>query len=184
MEADAITGLMEEMMLQLFKTVVDVDIPSPLPRITYYEAMQRYGSDRPDLRVPLELVEVGDLMRDVEFKVFAGPANSTTGRVAALRAPGGGGLTRKQIDDYTTYVATFGAKGLAYIKVNDRDNGREGLQSPILKFLPDDVIEALLQRTAAASGGPGILWCRCSARRQRRAWRLASQIGRGSRHRR
>ncbi len=152
MEADAITGLMEEMMLQLFKTVVDVDIPSPLPRITYYEAMQRYGSDRPDLRVPLELVEVGDLMRDVEFKVFAGPANSTTGRVAALRAPGGGGLTRKQIDDYTTYVATFGAKGLAYIKVNDRDNGREGLQSPILKFLPDDVIEALLQRTAAASG--------------------------------
>ena len=152
MEPAAITGLMEDMMLQLFKTVADIDIPAPLPRLTYQEAMQRYGSDRPDLRVPLELIEVGDLMRDVEFKVFAGPANSATGRVAALRAPGGGALTRKQIDDYTAYVATLGAKGLAYIKVNDSDTGRDGLQSPILKFLPDEVIAALLERTAAVTG--------------------------------
>ncbi len=102
--------------------------------------MRRFGSDRPDLRVPLELVDVGDLMKNVEFKVFAGPANNPAGRVAALRVPKGGELPRSQIDGYTVFVGQYGAKGLAYIKVNDAAKGRDGLQSPILKFLPDEVI--------------------------------------------
>lgn len=114
--------------------------------------MGRFGSDRPDLRNPLELVDLGDLMKSVEFKVFSNPANSETGRVAAIRAPGGSQLTRKTIDDYATYISKYGAKGLAYIKVNERTRGRDGLQSPILKFLPDDVLESVLVRTAAASG--------------------------------
>jgi aspartyl-tRNA synthetase len=114
--------------------------------------MARYGSDRPDLRNPLELVELGDIMAAVEFKVFAGPAKDPAGRVAAMRAPGGGRLTRKQIDDYTDFVAIYGAKGLAYIKVNELGAGREGLQSPILKFLPDDVVTSILERTGAADG--------------------------------
>lgn len=150
-EAD-ITNAMESMIRQLFKDVLDVDLPDPFPRMSYAEAMDRFGSDRPDLRNPLELVEVGDAMVDVEFKVFAGPAASDTGRVAALRAPGGGQLTRKQIDDYTDFVAIYGAKGLAYIKVNEKAKGSEGLQSPILKFLPDAVVETILQRTGAEDG--------------------------------
>jgi len=141
--------LMERMIRNLFKQVLDVELPNPLPTITYAEAVNRYGSDRPDLRVPLELVEVGDLMKDVEFKVFSGPANSASGRVAALRVPAGGSLTRKQIDEYTEYVGRYGAKGLAYIKVNKVADGREGLQSPILKFLPDEVVRGILERTAA-----------------------------------
>ena len=148
----AITGLMESMIRSLFAEVLDVELPNPFPRLSYAEAMDRYGSDRPDLRNPLELVEVGDLMQAVEFKVFAAPAANPSGRVAALRAPGGGSLTRKQIDDYTDYVAVFGAKGLAYIKVNERARGIEGLQSPILKFLPDEVVEAILDRTGAEDG--------------------------------
>jgi len=144
-----VMSLMEDMMRTLFKQVVNVDLPNPLPRMTYAEAVARYGSDRPDLRVPLELVEVGDLMKEVEFKVFSGPANSASGRVAALRLPAGGELTRKQIDEYTEYVSRYGAKGLAYIKVNKVADGRDGLQSPILKFLPDNVVDGILERTGA-----------------------------------
>jgi aspartyl-tRNA synthetase len=120
--------------------------------MTYAEAMERFGSDKPDLRIPLELVEVGDLMQAVEFKVFAGPANDPEGRVAALRLPGGAALSRKEIDDYTAFVGRFGAKGLAYIKVNKAAGGRDGLQSPILKFLPDETIAGIMQRTGAADG--------------------------------
>src|SRR5690606_11151504 len=109
-------------------------------------------TDRPDLRIPLELAEVGDLMTSVEFKVFAGPANDPEGRVAALRVPGGGELSRKEIDDYTAFVGRYGARGLAYIKVTDAGAGRDGLQSPILKFLPDEAVAGILERTGAASG--------------------------------
>ncbi|MGR8947621.1 MAG: aspartate--tRNA ligase [Gammaproteobacteria bacterium] len=151
-DEDDLTNSMEAMIRQLFKDVLDEDLPDPFPRMSYAEAMNRYGSDRPDLRNPLELVEVGDAMADVEFKVFAGPAASESGRVAALRAPGGGQLTRKQIDEYTNFVAIYGAKGLAYIKVNDKARGTEGLQSPILKFLPDPVVATILERTAAEDG--------------------------------
>ncbi len=150
-EAD-VMGLMEAMIRSLFSTILEITLPNPFPRLTYLDAMDRYGSDRPDLRNPLELIEVGDLMSAVEFKVFAGPANDPNGRVAALRAPGGGELTRKQIDDYTDFVAIYGAKGLAYIKVNDVVKGRDGLQSPILKFLPDDVIAAIVERSGASDG--------------------------------
>lgn len=148
----AVTGLMEELIRTLFREVLGIDLPDPFPRLGYAEAMQRFGSDKPDLRIPLELVEVSDLMRDVDFKVFAGPANDEEGRVAALRLPGGGALTRKEIDDYTTFVGRYGAKGLAYVKVNDAAGGRDGLQSPILKFLPDDAVAGILERTGAADG--------------------------------
>jgi len=120
--------------------------------MSYDESVRRYGSDRPDLRMPLELVDVGDLMKNVEFKVFAGPANNPNGRVAALRVPKGGELPRSQIDGYTAFVGQYGAKGLAYIKINDAAKGRDGLQSPILKFLPDDVIAGIMQRTSAQTG--------------------------------
>ena len=115
--------------------------------MSYAEAMQRYGSDKPDLRIDLELIEVADLMSSVEFKVFAGPAADPEGRVAALCVPGGSEMSRKIIDDYTKYVSRYGARGLAYIKVNDVDAGREGLQSPILKFLPDEAVNGILERT-------------------------------------
>ena len=147
-----ITNLMEEMIDLLFKKVLDIKLPSPFPRMSYQEAMNRYGSDRPDIRNPLELINVGDLMKTVDFKVFSGPANMEDGRVAALNVPGGSSLTRKEIDDYTTYVSQFGAKGLAYIKVNDIALGREGLQSPILKFLPDDVVKNIIERTKTMNG--------------------------------
>ena len=150
-EAD-VTGSMEALITHLFKQVLDIDLPSPFPRMTYAEAMQRYGSDKPDLRIDLELVEVADLMGDVEFNVFAGPAGDPEGRVAALCVPDGNSLTRKEIDDYTAYVGRYGAKGLAYIKVNDVDAGRDGLQSPILKFLPDNAVSGILERTGAKSG--------------------------------
>ncbi|MCW9059075.1 MAG: aspartate--tRNA ligase [Gammaproteobacteria bacterium] len=149
---DELMGIMEDMMRGLFKDVLDVELPKPFPRMDYDEAMHRYGSDKPDLRNPLELVDVGDLMRGVEFKVFSGPACDPHGRVAALRLPRGCELTRKEIDDYTAFVAIYGAKGLAYIKVNDLAAGREGLQSPILKFLPDEVVSAILERTGAETG--------------------------------
>ncbi len=152
MDEKAITALMEEMIRYLFKEVIDIDLPSPFLQMSYAEAMLRYGTDRPDLRNPLELIEVSDLMRKVEFKVFSGPANMDSGRVAALRMPQGGKLTRKEIDDYTTLVGQYGARGLAYIKVNETGQGREGLQSPILKFLPDEVIDELLDRTGAETG--------------------------------
>ncbi len=147
-----IMSLMEEMMRDLFAHVLEVALPDPFPRMSYAEAMERFGSDKPDLRIPLELKDVGDLMQGVEFKVFAGPANDPMGRVAALRVPGGGSLTRKEIDDYTAYVSRYGAKGLAYIKVNEVARGREGLQSPILKFLPDEAVEGILSRTGAEDG--------------------------------
>ena len=150
---DEITGLMEALVRTLFDQVLGVKLPDPFPRMTYAEAMRRYASDKPDLRIPLELVDVADLVKDCEFKVFAAPAADPAGRVAALRVPGGGEkLTRKQIDDYTAYVARYGAKGLAYVKVNDASKGREGLQSPILKFLSDAAIAGLLERTGAATG--------------------------------
>ncbi|MFP4062310.1 MAG: aspartate--tRNA ligase [Halochromatium sp.] len=153
MDETQLTELMERMVRELFANVLEVALPEPFPRMTYAEAMRRFGSDRPDLRVPLELVDVADLMGEVEFKVFAGPAADPEGRVAALRLPKGGTLTRKEIDDYTQFVGIYGAKGLAYIKVNDwTAKGREGLQSPILKFLPDRAVEGIMARTGAEDG--------------------------------
>ena len=149
---DEIMGIMETMLRELFKDVLEIDLPDPFPRMTYAEAMRRFGVDKPDLRIPLELVDVGDLMREVDFKVFSAPATDPKGRVAALRLPHGGSLTRKEIDDYTLYVARYGAKGLAYIKVNDATKGRDGLQSPILKFLPDAAIDGIMERTKATDG--------------------------------
>ena len=147
-----IRNVMESMMRMLFKAVLDVDLPNPFPSLSYQDALRRYGTDKPDLRIPLEITDVGDLMADVEFKVFAQPATDPQGRVAALCVPNGKILSRKQIDDYTDFVAIYGAKGLAYIKVNDITAGRNGLQSPILKFLPDKVLENLLERTKADTG--------------------------------
>ena len=141
--------LMEGLLRHLFSEVLQVSLPDPIPRMTYAEAMRRYGSDKPDLRIELELVDVADLVRDCSFKVFAGPANDPAGRVAALRVPGGGALTRKEIDDYTAFVARYGARGLAYVKVNDVARGREGLQSPIIKFLSDEAVAGILARTGA-----------------------------------
>jgi len=153
MDEDALMGLMEAMIRELFREVPGTELPDPFPRMTYAEAMRRYGSDRPDLRVPLELIDVADLMQGVDFKVFAGPAKDPQGRVAAMRLPEGGRLSRKEIDEYTKYVGIYGAKGLAYIKVNDwATKGREGLQSPILKFLPDSAVEGIMERTGATDG--------------------------------
>lgn len=148
-----IIQLMEEMMRQLFAEVLKVSLPNPFPRMKYQEAMSRFGIDRPDLRNPLELVEISDLVKDVEFKVFSGPANAKDSRVVAMCVPNGGErLSRKDIDDYTAFVAQFGAKGLAYIKVNQRSNIPDGLNSPILKFLNQDIIEGILTRTQAKDG--------------------------------
>jgi aspartyl-tRNA synthetase len=152
MDESEIMGLMESMIRRLFAEVIDVALPDQFPTITYEQAMDVYGTDRPDLRNPLVLTDVGDLMASVDFKVFAGPANSEDGRVAALRVPGAGSISRKVIDGYTKFVSIYGAKGLAYIKVNDRAAGIDGLQSPILKFLPDDVVENIMQRTEAETG--------------------------------
>ena len=149
---DDVTGLVEDMIRTLFKQVKGIELADPFPRMSYHEAMRRFGTDRPDLRNPLELVEVGDLMREVEFKVFSGPANQASGRVAALRLPGGNALTRKAIDEYTAYVGKYGARGLAYIKVNDLEQDNAGLQSPILKFLPETTVKDVLQRVQAQSG--------------------------------
>ena len=144
-------NLTESMTRSLFKDVLDVELPE-FPRMPYSEAMQRYGSDKPDLRIPLELVDVGDLVESVDFKVFSGPAKDPKGRVAALRVPQGGSLTRKQIDDYTKFVGIYGAKGLAYIKVNEIAKGVEGLQSPIVKFLGDETAMAVMERAGAEDG--------------------------------
>jgi len=148
-----IRDLMEGLVRTMFKETIDVDFVDPFPIMTYADAMRDYGSDKPDLRVDLKLTELTDLMKTVDFKVFRGAADMAQGRVAALRLPGGGTLTRKEIDDYTTFVAIYGAKGLAYIKVNDAAKPNEdGLQSPIVKFLPEAVLRAILERTSAASG--------------------------------
>jgi len=148
---DQIMVQMEGLVRHLFKDVLGVELAA-FPRMTYAEAMRRFASDKPDLRIPLELVDVADLVRDCEFKVFAGPAASSDGRVAALRVPGGAAMPRSQIDEYTAFVGRYGAKGLAYVKVNDLSQGRAGLQSPILKFLSDAAVEGILTRTAASTG--------------------------------
>jgi aspartyl-tRNA synthetase len=149
---DQITALMEEMIRSVFKTALAVDLPNPFPRISHAEAMRRYGSDKPDLRVTLELTEVTDAVADVAFKVFSGPA-TTGGRVAALRVPGGATLTRGEIDSYTEFVKIYGARGLAYIKVNDATKlNEEGLQSPIVKNLHEATLKTIIERTGAQSG--------------------------------
>lgn len=147
-----IQALNEALIRHLFKECLDVDLPNPFPRISYATAMQRYGSDKPDVRIPFELIDVADLVKEIEFKVFSGPANDPQGRVTALRLPKGGDLSRKAIEDYTQYVSIFGAKGLAYIKVIDNELGLKGLQSPILKFIPEQTVAAILQRVAAKNG--------------------------------
>jgi aspartyl-tRNA synthetase len=147
-----ITAIMEELIQTVFKETLNVDLPNPFPRLSHAEAMARYGSDKPDLRVKLEFTELTDLMKTVDFKVFRAAAELSDGRVAALRIPGGGSLTRKEIDDYTAFVGIYGAKGLAYIKVNEKAKGIEGLQSPILKFLPADIVAQILERTRAQDG--------------------------------
>ena len=152
MDEEAIMGMMESMMRDLFTEVMSAEVDDPFPRMSWSEAMERFGSDKPDLRIKLELQTISDVLADVEFKVFSGPASDPNGRVAALRVPGGNDLTRKEIDDYTAYVGRYGARGLAYIKCNDVALGRDGLQSPILKFLPDEAIATILERTGAASG--------------------------------
>jgi aspartyl-tRNA synthetase len=152
MDENQIMYLMEDMIRQLFAEVLNVELPNPFPRLTYAEAMQRYGSDKPDLRVPLELVDIADLVKQAEFKVFAGPANDPDGRVVALKLPGGAALSRKEIDDLTQHVAIYGAKGLAYIKVVDRSAGLEGLQSPIVKFLPTEAVHCIVDRVEAETG--------------------------------
>ncbi len=152
LDEQAIMEMMEALIRETFKIALDVELPEPLPRLTYAEALERYGSDAPDLRNPLQLTEVADLFVGVEFKVFAGPAADPASRVAALRLPEGASLSRKEIDDYTGLVGRYGARGLAYIKVNDRAAGADGLQSPILKFLPDDAVQKVLERVSAQSG--------------------------------
>jgi len=146
-----IMGLMERMLRELFKKELDVDL-GEFPRLTYAEAVRRFGIDRPDLRNPLELVEVADIVKDADFKVFAAPAVDPGGRVAVLRLPGGASLTRGQIDTYTDFVGRYKAKGLAWIKVADRDGGRDGLQSPIVKFLSDEELEGILTACGAETG--------------------------------
>jgi aspartyl-tRNA synthetase len=152
MNENEIMTIMEEMIRQLFKVILNEDLPNPFPRMPYSEAMGRFGSDKPDLRIPLELVDIGDEMKAVDFKVFSAPANDPKGRVAALRLPNGSDLSRKEIDDLTKFVGIYGAKGLAYIKVNDRNGGIEGLQSPIVKFAPAEVWESVLVKTGAQTG--------------------------------
>jgi aspartyl-tRNA synthetase len=146
---DGIMRLMESLVRHFFKEVLSVSLPDPIERMTFAEAMRRFASDKPDLRIPLELVDVADLVKDCDFKVFAGPAKDPKGRVAALRVPGGSSLPRSQIDEYTAFVGRYGAKGLAYIKVNERAKGRDGLQSPIVKFLNDAAVAGILERTGA-----------------------------------
>ena len=147
MNEEEITSLMEEMVRGLFKEVGNINLPKKFPTITYDDAISLYGLDRPDLRIPLKIVDVNEIMRDVEFKVFSGPANSEKGRVAALKVPGGATISRKQIDDYTKFVSIYGAKGLAYIKIND-----DGPSSPIIKFLGDDVTQQVIDLTEAKRG--------------------------------
>ncbi len=152
MNEDQIMDVMEEMIRKLFDEVLHEPLPNPFPRLTYAEAMRRFASDKPDLRIPLELVDVADLLQAVDFKVFAGPANDPDGRVVALKLPNGNELSRKQIDELTQFVGIYGAKGLAYVKVNDLAAGLDGLQSPILKFMPEAAVTAILQRTEAKTG--------------------------------
>ncbi len=152
LDLEGITSLTESLMRHVFRRVLGVELPDPFPRIRWEEAMARFGSDRPDLRNPLELVEIGDLVKETDFKVFAAPAADPHGRVAALRLPGGGRLSRSAIDEYTRFVGEHGAKGLAWIKVNEKAKGAEGLQSPIVKFLGESAALKILERTGADDG--------------------------------
>jgi len=152
MDEDAIMQITEQMIREVFKKHINVDLPA-CPRMTYHDAIRRFGIDRPDLRIPMEMVDIADLMQAVEFKVFNGPANDPKSRVVVLKVPGGGEkLSRKQVDSYTDFVAQYGARGLAWIKVNDLNAGLEGLQSPIIKFMPEAVVKAVLQRVDAKTG--------------------------------
>ncbi|MDN2660339.1 aspartate--tRNA ligase [Neptunomonas phycophila] len=151
MDEEQIMGMTESMIRKLFSELKGVDL-GEFPRMSYEEAMRRFGSDKPDLRIPLELVDVADLLQNIEFKVFAGPAKDPNGRVTALKVPGGASLTRKIIDEYTKYVSIYGAKGLAWIKVNELENGANGLQSPIVKFLGDDIAMQVVERVGAQNG--------------------------------
>lgn len=151
LDADGVMAITESMIRDLFNTMLNVDL-GDFPRMTYAEAMKRFGSDKPDLRNPLELTDIADLLETVEFKVFSGPANDPKGRVAAIRVPGGASMSRKQIDEYTKFAGIYGAKGLAWMKVNEMAPGQEGLQSPILKFLSEDITDGILQRTGAQAG--------------------------------
>ncbi|MEI8596045.1 aspartate--tRNA ligase [Photobacterium sp. Hal280] len=151
MTADQVRAVTEQMVTEMWNELLNVDLGT-FPVMKYEEAMRRYGSDKPDLRNPLELVDVADILKDVDFKVFAGPANDPKGRVAVLRVPGGAELSRKQIDEYTSFVGIYGAKGLAWMKVNDRAAGFDGVQSPVAKFLNEDIVTQLLERTQAESG--------------------------------
>ena len=150
-DEEAVMSLTESMIRELFQAEMGVDLGA-FPRMPYAEAMARFGSDKPDLRIPLELIDIKDLMAKVDFKVFSGPANDPNGRVTVLKVPGGASISRKEIDDYTKFVGQYGAKGLAWVKVNALSEGLEGLQSPILKFMPDDVVMALMERVDAADG--------------------------------
>ena len=149
---EEILEIFEAMLRHIFKDVLSVDLVAQFPTMPWAEAMQRFGSDKPDLRVKLEFTELTDVMKDVDFKVFSGPANMDNGRVVALRVPGGATLSRKEIDEYTQYVGIYGAKGLAWIKVNEVANGRDGLQSPIVKNIHDAALEEILKRTGAQDG--------------------------------
>lgn len=151
MDEEQIMSVMEQLISDVFKKHLDVDL-GVFPRMPHSEAMLRFGSDKPDLRIDLELVDIADLMKDVEFKVFSGPANDEQSRVVALRVPAGASISRKVIDEYTKFVSIYGAKGLAWVKVNDIDAGLEGLQSPILKFMPDDVVHSLMKKLGAQTG--------------------------------
>lgn len=151
MSSDEVRAMTEKLIHDMWQELLNVDLGT-FPTMSYADAMRRFGSDKPDLRNPMELVDVADLVKDVEFKVFSGPANDEKGRVAVLTVPGGAALSRKQLDDYTKFIGIYGAKGLAWMKVNDRDAGVEGVQSPIAKFLTEDVINQLLERTNAQTG--------------------------------
>ncbi|MBY8284959.1 aspartate--tRNA ligase [Vibrio fluvialis] len=151
MTSDEVRAITEKMIREMWLDLLDVDL-GDFPVMPYSEAMRRFGSDKPDLRNPMELVDVADLLKEVDFKVFSGPANEEKGRVAALRVPGGAALTRKQIDEYTSFVAIYGAKGLAWLKVNDLAAGMEGIQSPVAKFLTEEIVTAIIERTGAQSG--------------------------------
>jgi aspartyl-tRNA synthetase len=147
-----IRDLFENMISHIFKTVINVTLPAPFPVLSYQEAMRLYGSDKPDLRVHLEFTELTDVMKDVDFKVFSTPANADNGRVVALRVPGGAEISRSEIDEFTQFVSIYGAKGLAWIKVNKISDGRNGLQSPIVKNIHDQALEAIVQRTGVKDG--------------------------------
>jgi len=145
-DQQSVMNKMQDLIRHVFDQVMNISLPEVFPVMSYSEAMRRFGSDKPDLRIPMELVDLSDIMKEVEFKVFSGPAKDKDGRVAALAVPGGASLSRKEIDDYTSFVARYGAKGLAYIKIEDISKKKDGMQSPILKFLPDEVIDELVNR--------------------------------------